>query len=65
MTAKATLKASNKELIDYIRAILGPLAIVWAGSATLSTFDPNAKENKNFLVKLQQERHFGQIGHAW
>ena len=51
---KEMLKASNKELMDYIRSTLG--------STSTSAFDPNAKENKNLLMKLQQERQFGQIG---
>ena len=63
--AKSTLKASNKEFTYYIRVILKPLSIILVGSATPSTFDPTTKENKNLLVKLQQERNFGQMGHAW
>lgn len=65
MQTKVTLKALNKEFTDYIKATLGHLTIVPVDSATPSTFDPTTKENKNFLVKLQQESHFGQMGRAW
>lgn len=54
---KQVLKAANKELIDYIRVALG--------STSTSTFDPSAEENKNLLLKLQQERQIYQIGRAW
>lgn len=48
------LKASNKELMDYIRSTLG--------STSIGTFDPNVAVNKKFLLKLQQERQFEKIG---
>lgn len=64
-SAKETLKASNKELIDYIRAMLGRLGIVPVDSVSTSTFDLEAEENKKFLLKLHQARHFRKIGWAW
>ena len=54
---KEVLKVSNRELMDFIRAALG--------STPSSTFEPSVEENKNLLLKLQQERQFGQIGCAW
>ena len=54
---KEILKASNKELMDYIRSTLG--------STSSSQFDLNAEENKYQLLMLQQERRFGQVGRAW
>lgn len=65
MLAKATMKSSNKELTNYIRAMLKSLAVILAGSGTLSIFNPTTEEMKNLLVKIQQERHFGNIGRAW
>lgn len=50
---KETLKTSNKELTNYFRAMLEPLAIVPVELAPKSTFDPTTKENKNLLVKLK------------
>lgn len=54
---KEILKASNKELVEYIRSVLE--------NTSLSQFDPNVEENKNLLLKLQQERQFMQVGRAW
>lgn len=54
---KEVRKASNKELMNCIRTALG--------STSTSTFNSNAEENKNFLLKLQQERKFDQIGRSW
>ena len=54
---KEILKASNRELVDYIKSIH------WSTSS--SQFNPNAKENKNLLLKLQQEIQFRQLGRAW
>ena len=34
-------------------------------STCLSQFDPIEKENKNFLLKIQQVRQFKQEGQAW
>ena len=48
---KEILKASNRELVDYIKSALG--------STSSSQFDPNVEENKNLLLNLQQERQFG------
>lgn len=42
--------------MDYIKAALG--------KTSTSTFDSSVEENKNLLLKLQQKRHFGQVGHA-
>lgn len=53
---KEALKASNKELMNCMKVVLG--------STSSSSFDPSAEDNKNFLLKLQQERYYGQIGHA-
>ena len=44
-TKKEVPKTSTKELMDYIKTTLG--------STSTSTFDPNAKDNKNLLLKLQ------------
>lgn len=54
---KEALKSSNKELVEYIKYSLG--------STSSSQFDPNAEENKNLLLKLQQERQFRKIGRTW
>lgn len=43
---KEVLKASNRELMDYIRSTLG--------STSTRTFDSNVENNKNLLLKLQQ-----------
>ena len=54
--AKETLKVLNKELVDYIIVMLGPLAIVRLDNSSPSTFNPSEEENKNLLIKLKQER---------
>ena len=51
-SAKEILKASNKELIDYIKEMLGPLAIVPANIISTTTFDPKEEESKNLLLEL-------------
>ena len=43
--------------MNYLRVALG--------STSTRKFDPSVEENKNLLLKLQRERQFGQIGHAW
>lgn len=42
---KEVLKASNKKLMNYIRAAIR--------STSTSTFGPSIEENNNFLLKLQ------------
>lgn len=43
--------------MEYIRSTLE--------RTFLSKFDLNIEENKNLLLKMQQERQFGQVGRAW
>ena len=43
-TEKEVLKASNKELMDFIKATLG--------SISTRTFNPSVEENKNLFLKL-------------
>lgn len=54
---KEILKSTNNELVEYIKSALG--------STSASQFDPSAEENKNLLLKLQQERWYGKIRRAW
>lgn len=41
---KEILKASNREMVEYIKSTLG--------STYSSQFDPNVEENENLLLKL-------------
>ena len=47
---KDVLKASNKELMEYIRSTLK--------STSSSQFDRNVEDKKNLLLNMQQERQF-------
>lgn len=52
MQTRAILNFSNKELTNYIREILKPLAIFPKDGATPNTFYPSIGGNKNLLIKL-------------